>query len=639
MAALIIIAKNQTASPIVLENFDLTLPASPGTYTLTDILTTTEIFGDPQLQDLVATGQVVLNDGTQDLSATAASSVGHGVQTDPTLHATATTAQSGFMAPADKQKADNYPNQPSDIEHSSLNNMNSGDGGHTNLQLRSEKGMPNGYPSLDGSGKVPITQLNLPPTFTPKGTWDADTNTPTLVSGVGVLGDLYRVSVSGNTNLNGITDWVAGDNVWFDGTAWQKDDNTDSVTSVNGQTGAAVLAPTDLVPAGDAAGTARPPTIHKDNHLLGGTDEIDGDHLGITFNPVNYTPDTSIAEATNVDHLAAHLAGIDDRIQDLLNSESLFSGYDNTGGTVINPGPITVPYGARYILVGGFFYMLGFGDVKVPAGKWLVDGDISIDNAVSTSRTVVQCWLEVDAGSGFVEHPGTRCWTYNRISSAGEETAHFGIVLDLADSAVIRVRAQRISGTASCTLLDEGSRLRIFSVIGPEGPQGPAGTAGITFEDDGATVAGGPHDRLNVTGVLTSVVDAGSNEATLDVRLPFYASAKNDATQTTTGRITALTLNFTTPRAGTYQINYSAEVFGTAIGAYQLMEVELDGADIAFIEIPVPRINTTENWPCKGFDVQTLTAGAHTVTVFLEQRNATGSAQIRRIRVSVEEKA
>ena len=39
-----------------------------------------------------------------------------------------------------------------------------------------------------------------------KGNWNASTNTPTLVSGTGVTGEFYIVSVAGSTNLDGITD-------------------------------------------------------------------------------------------------------------------------------------------------------------------------------------------------------------------------------------------------------------------------------------------------------------------------------------------------------------------------------------------------------------------------------------------------
>ena len=74
-----------------------------------------------------------------------------------------------------------------------------------------------------------------------QGTWNASTNTPTLATGVGTKGYYYVVSVAGSTNLDGITDWQIGDWAVFNGTAWQKVDNTDAVTSVNGQTGTVVL--------------------------------------------------------------------------------------------------------------------------------------------------------------------------------------------------------------------------------------------------------------------------------------------------------------------------------------------------------------------------------------------------------------
>ena len=71
--------------------------------------------------------------------------------------------------------------------------------------------------------------------------WNASTNTPTLASGVGTKGYYYIVNVAGSTNLDGITDWKVGDWAIYDGTAWQKVDNTDAVSSVNGFTGAVSL--------------------------------------------------------------------------------------------------------------------------------------------------------------------------------------------------------------------------------------------------------------------------------------------------------------------------------------------------------------------------------------------------------------
>jgi hypothetical protein len=79
-----------------------------------------------------------------------------------------------------------------------------------------------------------------------EGTWNASTNTPALASGVGVAGHYYVVSTAGTTNLDGITDWQPGDWAIFNGTAWQKVDNSEIITSVNGQTGVVVLTKSDV---------------------------------------------------------------------------------------------------------------------------------------------------------------------------------------------------------------------------------------------------------------------------------------------------------------------------------------------------------------------------------------------------------
>ena len=79
-----------------------------------------------------------------------------------------------------------------------------------------------------------------------QGTWNASTNTPTLTSSVGVNGYYYIVATAGSTNLNGITDWQIGDWLMFNGSVWQKIDQSNLVTSVNGQTGAVVLTTTNI---------------------------------------------------------------------------------------------------------------------------------------------------------------------------------------------------------------------------------------------------------------------------------------------------------------------------------------------------------------------------------------------------------
>jgi predicted heme/steroid binding protein len=99
---------------------------------------------------------------------------------------------------------------------------------------------------LQAFGKVQNQINGLFGGVTYQGVWNAATNNPFLQSGVGTKGYYYVVNVAGNTNLDGITDWKVGDWAIFNGSAWNKVDNTDAVVSVNGYVGAVVLTYSDV---------------------------------------------------------------------------------------------------------------------------------------------------------------------------------------------------------------------------------------------------------------------------------------------------------------------------------------------------------------------------------------------------------
>lgn len=103
-----------------------------------------------------------------------------------------------------------------------------------------DAGSANGVATLDAGGKVPVSELPAAVlgALSYQGTWDASTNNPTLTSSVGTKGYYYVVSVAGNTNLNGITDWLVGDWAVYNGTVWQKVDNTDAGGDVVGPSSA-----------------------------------------------------------------------------------------------------------------------------------------------------------------------------------------------------------------------------------------------------------------------------------------------------------------------------------------------------------------------------------------------------------------
>lgn len=105
-------------------------------------------------------------------------------------------------------------------------------------------GAANGVAGLDSGGKVPVAQLpaSVIGGMQYQNTWNAATNTPTIpAAAAGNKGYYYKVAVAGSANVDGITDWKVGDWIVSNGSAWDKIDNTEAVSSVNGATGAVSL--------------------------------------------------------------------------------------------------------------------------------------------------------------------------------------------------------------------------------------------------------------------------------------------------------------------------------------------------------------------------------------------------------------
>jgi len=99
-------------------------------------------------------------------------------------------------------------------------------------------------------------------TVTYKGTWSAATNTPTLINPPdSTTNGFYYVVSAGGTQFSlvfNIGDWIISN-----GSAWEKVDNTDAVSSVFGRTGAVVGVSTDYSSVGitaTAVGASSPST-------------------------------------------------------------------------------------------------------------------------------------------------------------------------------------------------------------------------------------------------------------------------------------------------------------------------------------------------------------------------------------------
>ena len=135
-------------------------------------------------------------------------------------------------------------------------------------------GAAGGVATLDGGGTVPTAQLPAAVLGAIKyqGTWNATTNVPTLTSSVGTQGYYYVVATAGTTNLDGIASWEIGDWAIFGTATWQKIDNTDAVTSVNGFTGTVSIAYADLagaIPTWNQNTTGNAATVTTNANLTG----------------------------------------------------------------------------------------------------------------------------------------------------------------------------------------------------------------------------------------------------------------------------------------------------------------------------------------------------------------------------------
>jgi len=175
-----------------------------------------------------------------------------------------------------------------------------------------------------------------------QGTWNASTNTPTLTSSSGTSNYYYVVSVSGSTNLNGITDWVTGDWAIYNGTVWQKIDQTNLVTSVAGRTGAVTLSNTDI------SGLGTMSTQNASSVAITGGSESAVSHSGDTIsNYLSYTPATapSYQEGrTWYDSTAKAIAYYNDvsNVTVHVGHDLQFKVINNTGSTIANGSPVYI---------------------------------------------------------------------------------------------------------------------------------------------------------------------------------------------------------------------------------------------------------------------------------------------------------
>jgi hypothetical protein len=282
------------------------------------------------------------------------------------------------------------------------------------------------------------------------------------------------VSVAGSTNLNGTTDWLVGDWAVYNGTIWQKIDNTDSVTSVNGLTGAVVLTTTNV-----AEGTNLYYTDARARaSVSAGT--------GITYN-------STTGVITNA---SPSLGG--DVVGPASATDNAVARFDATTGKLLQNSVVTVgDTGA----VSGVTTLAASTSVTTPIVQATNSGGLALKNSAGTTQ------MSVGAGGGdnmSINVSTNINGTNAQIDISPTGTGHVYIKpsgtnsVEIAPTSVGTINNMTIGATTAVA----GS-FTDLSVTGTTSFDGSQGTAGQVLTSGGTGVT--PTWTTPTTGTVTSV--------------------------------------------------------------------------------------------------------------------------------------
>jgi len=256
-----------------------------------------------------------------------------------------------------------------------------------------------------------------------QGTWNASTNTPTLASGVGVNGYYYITATAGSTNLDGITDWQIGDWAIFNGTVWQKIDQSNLVTSVAGRTGAITLTTADISGLGTIATQAANNVSITGGSITGITDLAVADggtgasnasgartNLGLVIGTDVLAPTGSAASLTSFPTFNQNTTGSAASLSATLAIASGGTGQ-TTANTAFNAlAPSQTSNSGKYLTTDG----TNSSWASVVAGA-------SISNDTTTSTNLFPLFAAATSGTPTTIYTGNTKYLYK--PSTGELTA------------------------------------------------------------------------------------------------------------------------------------------------------------------------------------------------------------------------
>jgi len=208
----------------------------------------------------------------------------------------------------------------------------------------------------------------------------------------------------------------------------------------------------------------------------------------------------------------------------LFNAFEAFCGINDTGGTNLTAVWADITLLTELKKTSNMTHTASSAEVTVvTAGTYAISGFVS-GFASSGGESNAEARLMRFTGAGpYAEVAGTRvCIPLDQNGNDDRSTGTFCIVFDVVAGDKFKLQASRTSGAATLvTRASSGLTITTLGSNGATGATGPTGPTGagsnIIVQEEGVTVAGGPHSTLNFIGQAITATNAGSGVANITV--------------------------------------------------------------------------------------------------------------------------
>lgn len=129
--------------------------------------------------------------------------------------------------------------------------------------------------------------------------------------------------------------------------------------------------------------------IHALEHIIGGDDVIDGDNLEISYVPTNYIRDNIGTDGVSLEALAAHLKGIDARLNQVgqtFEEYRTLTGLEGSNRSLVLSFSITVPTSLSLFPKTGIRQV--YGDDFTVSGNTVVWTGLGLDGVLTSGDKV-----------------------------------------------------------------------------------------------------------------------------------------------------------------------------------------------------------------------------------------------------------